>query len=93
MYPPPLWMWCGGGRWGLGGPCTRDTGSYIYMSMYMYYVLCTMYYVLCTMYYVIMIFMYIYPHLYFYTSGDRSDFEIQCVKLGLQRKSVWSDCP
>ena len=64
---PPFGCGAGveGGDW---GPCTRDTGSYIYMSMYMYYVLCTMYYVLCTMYYVIMIFMYIYPHLYFYTS-------------------------
>ena len=45
---PPFGCGAGveGGDW---GPCTRDTGSYIYMSMYMYYVLCTMYYVLCTM--------------------------------------------
>ena len=31
-----------GWKVGIGGPCTRDTGSYIYMSMSMYYVLCTM---------------------------------------------------
>ena len=67
---PPFGCGAGveGGDW---GGRAHETLDHIYICQCictMYYVLCTMYYVLCTMYYVIMIFMYIHPHLYFYTS-------------------------
>ena len=45
---PPFGCGAGveGGDW---GGRAHETLDHIYMSMYMYYVLCTMYYVLCTM--------------------------------------------